>query len=160
MPLRISGDIIAGFITMCLCSRFMKGKTVSHICTIKPGRIEVKGSELYVDEMFVTNYLGTDRARELFTKEGIAVVLEPRDPASRITLDNYGQRQSILFEAVRTLGVKRYKFTRRNFKSGKVIIAFAPIINDPDKLIMAISRIPILASSRKIERLMKTDFEG
>jgi len=160
LPLRIIAGIIVGFITMYLCSRFMKGKTVSHICIVKLGRIEVRGSELYVDEMFVTNYLGTDRARELFIKEGLAVVLEPRDPASRITLENYGQRQAILFEAVRTLGVKRYKFIRRNFKSGKVIIAFVPIINDPDKLIMAISRTPILESSRKVKRLMKTDFGG
>lgn len=51
---------------------------------------------------------------------------------SRVTLENYGQRQAILFEAIRTLGVKRYKFMRRNFSTGKVVIAFIPIVNDPE----------------------------
>ena len=133
---------------------FTKGKTVAHICRVKPGEIKVEGSELYVDGMFVTNYLGSDRGRDLFMKEGIAVVLEPKDEMSRVTLENYGQRQAILFEAVRTLGLKRYKFTRRNFTSGKVVIAFVPAVYDMDKLIAAVSHTPILENSRKIKRIM------
>lgn len=152
--------IAAGLIVIVFCYRFTKGKIIGHICTVKIGEIEVRGSELYVDNMFVTNYLGTDKSRELFTNEGIAAVLEPADPMSRLTLENYGQRQAILYEAVRTLGVKRYEFMRRSFSSGKVIVAFVPIINDPDKLINAIKKTPILESSRKIKRIMKTSTGG
>lgn len=155
----ISG-VMAGLLIMYGCYRFTKGKVISHICNVKLGKIEVKGSELYVDDIFVTNYLGTDRSREMFMQEGIAVVLEPNDPVSRITLENYGQRQAILFEAIRTLGLKRYNFTRRNFPTGKVIIAFVPIINDPDKLIQAVSNTPILENSRKIKRIMDTSLGG
>jgi hypothetical protein len=120
------------------------------------GKIEVKGSELYVDGMFVTNYLGTDRSRQLFTKEGIAVVLTPNNTMGRVTLENFGQRQAILFESVRILGVRRYKYSRRNFTDGRVIIAFVPIVNDLNKLIKAVKSTPILENSRKIGRIMKT----
>ncbi len=88
------------------------------------------------------------------------MVLEPKDEACRITLENYGQRQAVLFEAVRALGVKRYKFMRRNFATGKVILAFVPILNHPEQLLRAVRNTPILESSRKIKRIMKTQLGG
>lgn len=145
----------AGIIIIYFCYRFTKGKNIGYICDISLGKIEVRESELYVDNMFVTNYLGADRSRTMFMKEGIAVVLSPVGEASRVTLENYGQRQAILFEAVRALGVKRYKFMRRNFSSGKFIIAFVPIIRDNELLIKAIANTPILENSRKVKRIMK-----
>lgn len=155
----VSG-ILSGLLVILFCYRFTKGKIIGDICKVQIGKIDVKNSELYVDDMFVTNYLGTDQSRDLFIKEGIAVVLEPKDPLNRVTLENYGQRQAILFESIRTLGVKRYKFMRRSFSTGKVIIAFVPIINDPDKLISAVIHTPILENSRKIKRMMKTSVGG
>ena len=160
MIINIILGILAGLVVIYLCYRFTKGKSIGHICKVTEGKIDVRGSELYVDDMFVTNYLGTDRSRDAFINEGIAVVLEPCDPMSRITLENYGQRQAVLFEAIRTLGLKRYVFMRRSFSTGKVLIAFVPIINDPEKLISAIINTPILENSRKIKRIMKTSFGG
>ena len=156
MLLNIAAGAAGGAAVYYFCYRFTKGKNIRDICTVKMGQIEVRGSELYVDGMFVTNYLGADRSREMFQREGIAVVLEPKDPLCRITLDNFGQRQAILFEAIRTLGAKRYKFMRKNFSTGKLIIAFVPIVNDQDKLFRAIHNTPILENSRKIKRIMKT----
>ncbi|SHI09586.1 hypothetical protein SAMN02745823_02362 [Sporobacter termitidis DSM 10068] len=148
-----------GMVVLYFSYRFTKGRHVGQICAVSLGSIEVRGSELFVDGMFVTNYLGTDRSRELFRTEGLAVVLTPRDPVSRVTLENAGQRQAVLFEAVRALGVKRYKFMKRNFDSGKVLIAFVPILNDPKRLVAAVKNTPILENSRKIGRVMKTTFE-
>jgi len=158
--LNIAAGVVAGLLVIFFCHRFTKGKTIKDICVVRQGTIEVRGSELYVDDMFVTNYLGTDRSREAFLKEGIAVVLEPKNKACRITLENYGQRQAILFEAVRALGVKRYKFMRRNFATGKIILAFVPILNHPDQLIHAVRNTPILENSRKIKRIMDTQLGG
>ncbi|HEX2985239.1 MAG TPA: YIEGIA domain-containing protein [Caproiciproducens sp.] len=155
MMLAILCGAAAGIIVMLAIYRFTKGKTVGDLCSVKPGKIEVRGSELYVDDMFVTNYLGTDRARALFSEQGVAVVLHPRDQLSRITLENYGQRQAVLFEAVHTLGVRRYQFTRRNFTDGRVVIAFVPIVNDMDKVLKAVKHTPILENSRKVGRIMK-----
>ena len=158
--INIAAGVLAGLLGIFLCHRFTKGKTIDNICTVRQGKIDVRGSELYVDDMFVTNYLGTERSQESFLKEGIAVVLEPKDDACRITLENYGQRQAIFFEAVRALGVKRYKFMRRNFATGKVILAFVPIHNNPIQLIRAVRNTPILENSRKIERIMDTQLGG
>ncbi len=147
--------IVSGAIVMMALYRFTKGKMVGAICDIFPGEIEVKGSELYVDGIFVTNFLGTDLSRELMSSQGIAVVIKPRDEGSRMTLENAGQRQAVAFEAFRTLGVKQYNFVRRDIPSGKVILAFVPIERDMDKLISVVSRTPILENSRKIKRIMK-----
>lgn len=158
--LNITAGIIAGLLVMFFCYRFTKGRTVQSICSVHIGTIEVKESELYVDGMFLTSYLGTDRSRDLFRQEGIAAVLEPRDPASRLTLENLGQRQAVLYEAVKALGVKRYKFMCRNFSSGNVLLAFIPIVNDPEKLKKAILNTPILENSRKVSRIMKMPRRG
>jgi len=152
--------IIAGFLFMLFCNRFTKGKNIGQICDIKIGKIEVRDSELFVDGMFVTNYLGTDISREMFINEGLAVVLEAHDIESRVTIENHGQSQAVLFEAVRALGVKRYKFMKRDFPTGKVIIAFVPIIRDPEKLLKVVYNTPILENSRKFKQTMKTSFGG
>jgi hypothetical protein len=144
-----------GILLIYLMNSFTKGKTVGDICTITEGTITVEQSELFVDGMFVTNLLGTDKSRELFLNEGVALVITPNKEKFRITLDNLGQRQAILFEAIRSFGVKRFKFMRRNFKEGKVIIAFVPIVRNMEELISAVKKTPILESSRKIRSIMK-----
>ncbi len=146
--------IVTGSIVIYVLTTYTKGKTVGDISTISQGKIKVDGSELYVDDMYVTNLLGTDKSRELFLKEGIAIVITPKKDIFRVTLDNYGQRQAVLFEAIRSFGVKRYKFTRRNFSSGKIVIAFVPIIHNIDALISAVKKTPILENSRKIHSIM------
>lgn len=152
--------ILAGTIVFLALKVFTKGKRIGDICTIRPGEIKVEGSELFVDGIFVSSNLGTDYSRELFKNEGIAVVIEPKKDIFRITLENYGQRQAILFEALRTFGVKRYHFTRRSFSTGQIIIAFIPVIHDINKLIEVLKQTPILENSRKIRRLIKNPFIG
>jgi hypothetical protein len=158
--INVALGIVVGMIVLYLSYRFTKGKNVGEFCSVKLGKIEVRGSELFVDDMYVTNYLGTERSRELFRNEGLAVVLTPSDPRSRVTLENEGQRQAIMFEAIRALGLKRYKFLKRNFDSGRVIIAIVPIIRDADRLITSIKNTPILENSRKLSRIMKKPFGG
>jgi len=153
--LQILYGAAAGTVAMLLIYRFTKGKTIGDICEIAPGRIEVRGSELYVDGMYVTNYLGTDRSREIVQRDGIAIVLTPKGERSSIVLENSGQKQAVLFEAVRILGMRKYQFSKKDYASGKIIIAFVPIIRDMDKLVKAVSHTPILENSRKIGRIMK-----
>lgn len=148
--------LTTGLVTIFALKAFTKGKSIGDICTISEGKITVEQSELLVDGMFVTNLLGTDVSRELFINEGIAVVITPKKDIFRITIDNYGQRQAMLFEAVRSFGVKRFSFTRKHYKSGKVIIAFVPIVHDIDALIRAVSKTPILENSRKIHSIMSS----
>lgn len=147
--------ILTGFLVMISLKVFTKGKTIADLCTVSAGKITVRGSELFVDEIFVSNHLGLESGRELFEKEGIGLVIEPKQDFFRITLDNYGQQQAILFEVTRTFGVKRYQFTRRSFSTGKIVIAFIPIIHDVERIIKVAKQVPILENSRKIHRLIK-----
>jgi hypothetical protein len=146
--LQVAAGLAAGLAATLLMKRYTKGKSVGDICEIKPGKIRVEGSELYVDDIFVTSVLGTERSRELFLREGLAVVVTPKDDVFRISLDNYGQREAMLFEACRALGAKRFRFTRKSYAKGVIVIAFVPIVRNIDTMIDAIKSTPILESSR------------
>lgn len=155
----ISGGL-AGFLVFIFLKRISKGKMVGDIAQVKPGKIEVKGSELFVDGLYVTNQLGTENARKLFQEEGMAVVIYPNEEHLRITLDNFGQRQAILFEATRAVGVKRYHYTRKDYKKGRVIISLVPIIPDIGILVEAIKKTPLLETIKKSHSVMKTNMVG
>lgn len=158
--INIVSGAIAGFILIYILKRFSKGKTIGDIAEVKEGKIEVKNHELYVDDIYVSNLLGTDNASKLFQEEGRAVVIYPNKQHVRVTLENLGQRQAALFEATKTLGVKRYHFTRRDFNDGRVVIALVPIINDIDGLIEVVKKTPLLESSKKSPSVMKSNMVG
>ncbi|MDR0925881.1 MAG: YIEGIA family protein [Hungatella sp.] len=151
---------VSGICMIYFLTRMTKGKCIGDICNIKEGKITIDHSDLLVDGMYVTNVLGTGRIRELFLKEGIGIVIEPKNDKFRITIENYGQRQAMLFEATRTFGVKRYSFTRKNYKTGKLLLAFVPIIRDPDAIIDVIKKTPVLENSRKINTIMDINIGG
>lgn len=155
----IAGAII-GFIVLFILKRFSKGKNIGDIAQVKEGKIEVKDSELFVDGIYISNLLGTENGAKLFQEEGRAVVIYPNEDHFRVTLENFGQRQAALFEATRTLGVKRYHFSRRDFENGRVVIALVPIINDKDKLIEAVKQTPLLESTKKSKAVMNSNIVG
>jgi uncharacterized protein len=155
----VSGAIV-GFILIYVLNRFSKGKTIGDISEVKEGKIEVKNHELFVDGIYVSNLLGTENASKLFQEEGRAVIIYPKKDHFRVTLENFGQRQAALFEATKTLGVKRYHFTRRDFNDGRVVIALVPIVNDIDGLIEVVKKTPLLESSKKSPAVMKSNMMG
>jgi hypothetical protein len=152
--------IAVGLLLLFVLVRISKGKTIGDIAQVKSGKIEVKGSELFVDGMFISNQLGSDQAQKLFKEEGMAVVIYPNENHFRINLDNFGQRQAALFEATRSLGLKRYHFTRRDFENGRVVIALIPIKNDMDAFIEVVKKCPLLESVKKAKSVMKPNLKG
>ena len=151
---------ILGFFVLFVLRRFSKGKTVGDIAIVKEGKIEIIGSELFVDGIFVTNQLGTENARKLFINEGLAVVVYPKENHFRITLDNFGQRQAMLFESTRAVGVKRYHFTRKDYEEGRIIITLVPIIHDINTIIETVKNTPLLESVKKSHKVMQTNLTG
>lgn len=151
---------LAGLVVLFILKRFSKGKTVGDIADVQLGKVEVRDSELFVDGIYVTNQLGTDNARELYRKEGIAAVIYPREEHFRITLDHFGQRQAILFEATRAVGVKRYNFTRKDYEQGRVVVTLVPLVRREDAFIEAIKKTPLLESVKKSHSVMKTNWLG
>ncbi len=160
LVINMIGAAASGFGMIYFLTRITKGKCIGDICNIREGKITIDHSDLFVNGMYVTNVLGTERSRDLFLKEGIGIVIEPKNDKFRITIENYGQRQAMLFEATRTFGVKRYSFTRKNYTNGALLLAFVPIIRDPDAIIDVIKKTPVLESSRKITTIMDIDIGG
>ena len=152
---RILIGICIGSITYICIQNFTKGKQIQDIADVKIAKVDVRNSELYVDDIYVTNSLGTENSRNIVRNEAMAAIITPKSNHFRITLDNYGQRQAILFEACRALGVKRYQVTRKEYNSGKVVIVLVPIIRDEEFFIKVVKETPLLENVRKSHRLMK-----
>ncbi|GIN40498.1 YIEGIA protein [Bacillus obstructivus] len=151
---------IVGLIIFYILKRFSKGKTIGDIAEVEQGQIEVRDSELYVNDLFVSNLIGSDYASQLFNNEGLAVIITPHEYQFSLTLNNLGQRQAALFEAARAVGVKRYHFTRKDFETGKVILAIVPLMHDIDRIIEAVKKTPLLESVKKTEAVMDTNLFG
>ncbi|MGB8955513.1 MAG: YIEGIA domain-containing protein, partial [Tumebacillaceae bacterium] len=148
----IIGGLLAGLAVLYLLRRLTKGKTVGDIAEIRLGKISIEQDSLYVDDMFVHN-VGLPDVQERFLKEGVAVTITPHDGNAQIALANYGQRQAIVHEAVRTLGLKRYVYQRRDFEHGRICFALIPIRQDRDLLLKLVRSVPLLESTRKSKRM-------
>jgi uncharacterized membrane protein YeaQ/YmgE (transglycosylase-associated protein family) len=150
----ITCGVIGGFVTLNILKNFSKGKSVEDIAEIKLAKITVKNSELYVDDIFVTNHLGTDSSRELIQTSGIASIIYPKERHFNRILDHHGQTQAIIFEVCRALGVKRYHYTKRDYKTGRIAVVMVPIIHDENAFIETIKKTPLLESIKKSFNLM------
>ena len=71
-------------------------------------------------------------------EEGVAVVVKAREERHRLIVEQLGQRKAMLFDAVRSYGVKRYQFTENSLEDGRVVIAFVPILRDPARRPMGV----------------------
>ncbi|HHY52844.1 MAG TPA: YIEGIA protein [Clostridiales bacterium] len=150
--LNILNAAVTGSILICLLVRFTKGKCIGDICAIDFGQIEIKGSDLYVDGIWVTAMLGIAKRKQLFQEEGIALVATPKAEKHRLTLESDAQRMAMLYDAVRSIGAKELLFTKRSLSDGRVVIAFVPIIKDREQILTAVRNTPILESVRKVSR--------
>lgn len=159
ISIQIIAGIIAGSIAFIVLRIFTKGQNVGEVAEVAIGKVEVKGTELFVDGIYVANTLGTENARKMMQEQGIAAVITPKEQHYRITLDNFGQRQAILFEVCRALGVKRYHFTRKEYREGKIIVALVPIIRDEHFMLQVIKETPLLENVTKYHRIMKHKYQ-
>lgn len=76
-----AGGALAFFLTL---RRFSQDKTIEDIAHITLGKIEIKKAELYVDDIFVSNLIGTKTAQDLLSTEGLAAVIEPNAEHYRV----------------------------------------------------------------------------
>ena len=141
--------VTSGVVLACVMICLTKGKRIGDICDVYEADFELDGASLYVDGVYITGMLGTTNSRALFQKEGVAFVVKPKLPKHRIAIENEGQRHAMLFDVIRSYGVKKYQFTRRNFSDGRVIIAFVPINPDHEGIAAVIRQTPVLESVRK-----------
>lgn len=157
MLINIICGILAGTISLYILKNFSKGKSVGDIADIKLAKINVKNSELYVDDIFVTNHLGTDFSRKLVESSGISAIIYPKEKHLNRILNHNGQRQAIIFEVCRILGLKRYHYTKCDYETGRIAIVMVPILYDEEAFIQTIKKTPLLESIKKNYKILKSN---
>lgn len=142
--------VVVGIGCILVLERGMRGLKVADMATVRPATIEFDDATMVVAGNRLMN-VGTETAREKYLKEGLAVVIEPKDPNAKATLANTGQRQALAHNAAALLGVKKDvdtpEFTpivRRNIETGEVNLVLIPAERDMDALIRAVLDTPVL----------------
>lgn len=154
---KVAVGVVVGAVLFLVLKHFSKGKVIGDIASVQPARVSIREDQLYVNEIPVTNLVGHDHAQELIKKEALAVIVRPNEQHYRIALDNFGQRQAILFEATRALGVKRYAYTRKQFETGEIALVLVPIVGDEGALLEVVTNTPLLENTRKSHSVMQTN---
>lgn len=142
-----------------LARRGGRGPHVGDLVELSVAPIEFDGPLLMVSGVVLMN-IGIEEARARYLEDGIGVVMIPKDPDAKATLANIGQRQAIAHDASTLVGITKEidepyftPLVRRDGKTGKVVMAIVPAEKDPDALLEAIRRVPVLeAAVRKPTR--------
>lgn len=129
--------LAAGAVFLLATRWLMQGKRVAHIADIAFAPVRVKGTGVYVGDIFIMN-VGLEKNRDVFERHGIGMILTPRDDDARVTLGHLGQRQAILYDVSTRLGVYR--------DSGE------PALLPQAKLDLATGRVGLLMLAREHER--------
>ncbi|MDK2822541.1 MAG: uncharacterized protein PWQ67_1337 [Clostridia bacterium] len=144
---------LAGLITIFLSGFLMGGEFVRDIAIVKPGKLHFQNSLLMVDNIVIMN-VGLKNAREKILREGIGVVIHPKDDNARATLNNLGQRQAILHDVSVLVGNKLETgepdwtpLMRKDIDTGKLGLFVLPNEKDIECVIEAIYRTPVLESA-------------
>jgi hypothetical protein len=148
-----------GLILFYVLKHFTARQKVRDIATVTQGKIEIRGSDLYVDDMFVSHLMGREEAKNWYLEDGFAAIIEPNQDHFLIPLQNGGQRQAILFEVTRRLGQKKL-YSVQNPADGKIIIILVPIIKNFDLLKETILLTPLLETVKKNPELLKAKMGG
>ncbi|HPF45152.1 MAG TPA: YIEGIA family protein [Syntrophomonadaceae bacterium] len=145
---------IAGPLAILTSLQFMSGKVIGDIAEIQAAKLSFSGSMLKVEDVFIMN-VGMPKVREKILREGMGVLIKPKDDNARITLDSPGQRQAIIHDAVAILGTKvdinepdLMPIVRKQIDQGYLALYIVASEPDLDFLIEIIKRVPVIESSQ------------
>lgn len=148
-------SLAVGFFVIAGISRLMRGKVIGNIAVVKRGDLQFAGPLLKVNEIEMMN-VGMPKMREKILRDGLGVVIHPKDDNARATLSNMGQRQAIAHVATAILGTKKDidtpEFTpmvRKNVDIGSIALFCVPAEKDIESLIAAVERAPVLESASR-----------
>ncbi len=147
--------VLAGGIAIFLSVKLMRGKVISDIADVVPGKIEFEGPLVKVDEIALMN-VGLPAMREKILKDGLGLMIKPKNDNARATLHSMGQRQAIVHVATTIMGAKKDidtpEFTpivRKNIDTGALGMLIVPAEKDIESLLFAVNRVPILESASR-----------
>lgn len=145
---------LAAGIVMILLSLLLKsGNTIGDICEVVPAKLHFEETILKVDHIGIMS-VGLTERRKKIAKEGLGVIIKPKNDDARATIHDMGQRIAIAHTAATILGTKKDidlpEFTpllRKDPDTGQVGFYILP--NEPDMkaLIEAVKQTPVLESA-------------
>ena len=156
---QVGAGSAVGLMVFYILKSFTNRQLIRDIATVTVGKIEIKGSDLYVDGMFVSHLAGREEAKKWFLEDGLAAIVEATHEHYQVPLHNKGQRRAMLFEVSRRLGQRRIYGVQELYKE-KLIIAVVPIIKDADLLKETILLTPLLETVKKNPKLLNTKEGG
>jgi len=147
-----AGAVVGGAV-MLLVGRGVTGPRIGDIADVSIVPIVFDGPLLTVAGVIVMN-VGLAEARERYEKDGVGVLIVPKDRDARETLANIGQRQAIAHDAATLVGVTKEidepyftPLVRRDSVKGHIVMAIIPAEKSPEALLEAVRRVPVLESA-------------
>jgi len=147
--------VVTGIAVLLIMGLVIKPRTIEKIAEVRPAKIHFKDSLLVVENIVITN-VGLKEAREKLLKDGLAVMIIPKDDNARVTLSNIGQRQAIIHDIVSILGVRQERdepeftpISKRDPDNGNV--AIVALLREPDIecMVEVVKKAPLLEASRR-----------
>ncbi len=146
--------IIAAFLCIVFSTKLMGGSYIGEIAQVEKGEISFDASILKVNDVIIMN-VGLTETRKKIMREGMGIIIKPRDDNARLTLDAPGQRMAIIHDVVSILGSKvdvseteLRPLARKQVDKG--YLALFLVANEPDLeyLMEIIKRVPVIESTR------------
>lgn len=145
-----------GILLILLFGRLMQGEYVRDIAEIVPAQVHFEGSFLKVNQIVIMN-VGLPQFREKILKEGLGVVIKPKNDDARATLNTIGQRQAILHVIASLLGSKKEigepefnPLARKDVDTGEIGVFILPNEPDIECMVEAVGRVPVLESAKRV----------
>lgn len=146
--------LAAALLTIFFSLRFMRGSNIGDIAVVETGKLHFEGSLLKVNDVIMMN-VGLPQTRQKILKEGIGLIIKPKNDNARLTLDSPGQRMAIIHDLVSILGSKvdigekeLKPLARKNIDQG--YLGLFMLANEPDLEYMkrVVEKVPVLESNR------------
>jgi uncharacterized protein len=157
------GGAIVGVVLIFALNRYMSGRTLGDIVNVSEGKVNFKDANLFVDDILIYN-TGLKDTQERILKNGVGIILEPKNANSTVTISNLGQRQAILHDVSTILGVFRdsgepslVPLTKRDLNSGRLALFLLPMDRDLQKAAEIVKRVPVLENA--FRRPLKADVQ-
>lgn len=144
---------VVGFITWYWIKKGGFGPHVGDLVDLKIVPIEFDGPLLKVANIGVMN-IASEEARQRYIADGLGVLMIPKNPDAKATMASLGQRQAIAHDAATLVGVVKETdqphltpLVRRDGRTGEVVLAIVPAEKNPEALLEAVRRVPVLEAS-------------
>lgn len=146
--------LIVAVLAILFSRTFMAGETIGDICDVEPAKLHFENTILMVNDIGITA-VGLKEMREMIIRDGLGVLIKPKNANARATIHDLGQRMAIAHTAAVIMGVKKdidtpelTPLVRKNLDTGEAGLYIVPVEKDMEALLLAVKRTPVLESSR------------